>query len=198
MDRIFVVNGQKKQGWHKFGSRHMMIDRNHDPLGQSIDLFLDTYGDAVVKAIRDAKEYRQTERITAFCEFFGTNSFAGWHDENDTKEVVLIDVNIHKKGIIPPRNFLKLFGHLRLPDVVYEGIFNVQFIDDVRCGLYPVNEGVVAKGVLPGKKPPHGLWMSKVKTQSWFDKLKKRSVENPYFASELRDNEREQSNKYIG
>ena len=75
----------------------------------------------------------------------------------------LIDISLYKKGMMPPRQFLRMFGDWPLAaEAVYEGNFNQSFIDGVRKGVYPVWEGVVAKG--------EG-WMVKVKTDAYFKKL---------------------------
>src|SRR5207244_4073436 len=118
------------------------------------------------------------------CEFFGPNSFAGQHDPahpvlaqagiagNDPKELVLFDVNVHKKGLMAPRHFLDTLGRLPIAEVIYEGDLTPQFIEDVRAGKYPVREGVVAKG-LEGKAP-HGIWMRKIKTHAYLEELRRR------------------------
>jgi len=90
-----------------------------------------------------------------------------------------------------PRDFVNHFGHLRAAEVIYEGNFNSQFVQDVKDGKYPVEEGVVAKGVKEGKKQ-HGLWMSKVKTRKWFERLKHCATERLELRSILDDTVREQ------
>ena len=72
---------------------------------------------------------------------------------------------------------MRNFGHLPSAPVVYQGPFDEQLVNDVREGKYPVAEGVVAKGVVLGKKknPQHGLWMSKVKTKAWLAQLRRRA-----------------------
>lgn len=159
-----------KSKWAKFGTRTRLFDQNDPVFGSAVGLFMTTLAEGVEKVIRDTKEYRNNERVTVYCEFFGPTSFAGLHDlvlPNDPKEIVLFDVNLHKKGILGPREFVKSFGHLKIPPVVYEGNFNQQFIDDVRQGKYRVVEGVIAKG-----GSGHDLWMRKVKTFAYLDKLK--------------------------
>ena len=47
--------------------------------------------------------------------------------------------------------------------MVYEGTLNKQFILDVRRGLYPVFEGVIAKG---------DGFMVKIKTDAYFARLR--------------------------
>lgn len=183
----------RKTGWAKFGTRHRMLDPNEVPFGIAVKCFNERYGEALEKFIRDSKEYRNAQSVIAYCEFFGPSSFAGWHDEHEAKEVVLIDINIHKKGFMSPREFVSNFSHLPIPEILYEGNFTRQFIQDVREGKYGQHEGVVAKGLMPGKKPPHSLWMAKAKTQWWLDELKRKATIQPeIFGSALEDNVREQ------
>jgi hypothetical protein len=120
------------------------------------------------------------QEVICFGEFFGPFSFGGQHDPqhpalllggcegvNGPKDVVLFDVNVHKKGLMSPRDFVNTFAHLPIAEVIYEGNLNASFIQDVREGRYPVVEGVVCKGLNPSGKPPHNLWMTKIKTLSY-------------------------------
>jgi hypothetical protein len=183
----------RKQGWHKFGTRHLMFNETDDLYGCAIKIFLDTYGDAIPKVLHDNKNYRGVQNVIAYCEFFGPNSMAGWHQKDDPKELVLFDLWVYKKGFVLPRDFVNDFGHIKIPPVVYEGNFNKQFVMDVKEGLYPVDEGVVAKGVIKGfKNSPNGIWMSKVKSKLWIEKLRKCYKESQEFRKALEDNIREQ------
>jgi len=183
----------RKHGWYKFGSRKVLIDETH-PLGDAIQIFLNTYGDDLEKIFKQHKFYRNCQNMTVFGEYFGENSFAGWHSPNDEKEIVLFDISIHKKGMISPKEFVKIFGHLKIPKIIYEGNFNASFIQDVKDGKYPVVEGIVAKGNLPSGRHPHNLWMAKIKTKTWLDKLREEAIIHPNrFKNQLVDNILEQS-----
>jgi hypothetical protein len=109
---------------------------------------------------------KKVERITAFTEFYGASSFAGAHDETEPKKLVLFDVSVYKKGIIPANQFVKMFDrHDWCADVVYTGPMTQKFVDDVRHGAYPVFEGVVCKG---------DDWTAKIKTFAYINQLKQR------------------------
>lgn len=98
----------------------------------------------------------------AFTEFFGPSSFAGIHIEGEPKELRLFDVDLGD-GLVRPRDFVRWYGDLPFAaQVVYEGNLNRQFIDSVRKGVYPVQEGVVAKG---------DGFMVKVKTDAYMARL---------------------------
>jgi len=159
-----------KKGWNKWGTRTRLFDESDSTFGPAIEVFRSTLAEGIEKVIKDTKEYRNNERVTAYFEYFGPTSFAGLHDlelPNSPMETVLFDINMHKKGIIGPRDFVNNFGHLKSAQVVYEGNFNQQLIDDVRNGKYPVVEGVIAKG-----GSGHDLWMRKIKTYAYLEKLK--------------------------
>ena len=159
----------KKRGWHKFGSRNQMIDTSHPFLGESIPLFLKKYAKQLEEVFRTNKRYKDRDQYTVFCEFFGKESLAGMHKEKDPKDIVLFDIWKFKYGFIGPKDFVKDFGHLEIPKVVYEGVLTGKFADDVRNGVYNVNEGVVCKGGSGGKKD---VWMCKIKTYAYMKKLK--------------------------
>ena len=107
---------------------------------------------------------RKVERITAFTEFFGPSSFAGSHEIDEPKQLVLFDVFVFKKGFIPPRQFSKLFSHKDWgAKVVYDGNVTHQFIRDIYDSKYDVDEGVICKG---------DGFSFKVKTSQYLDRLK--------------------------
>ncbi len=152
-----------KKGWYKFGTRTQLFDASHPLFGQAIPIFMNTMADELAR--RGKALERGVQKIIVFTEFFGPSSFAGLHDEKELKELCLFDVNLHRRGIMRPRDFVKNFGDLPYAaKVIYDGNLNRQFIEDVRMGLYPVVEGVVAKG---------DDWMCKIKTYTYLKKLNK-------------------------
>jgi hypothetical protein len=161
----------RKRGWCKQGSRHRLFDSTDEHLGPAIPIFMSKYAEAVEKAVRDSKAYRNAELVTAFAEFFGQDSFAGQHKPDDPKDLVLFDLHVLKKGILGPSEFLSLLGHIDVARVVYQGPLNATLVQDVRDGKFPnrhrSNEGVVCKG-----GSGHGLWMRKIKTTAYMDRLK--------------------------
>lgn len=193
----------RKTDWNKFGTRYTVVstgtlDDSNEQWGSAVPVFYRDFADQLERAFRDNKAFRGIQQATAYFEYFSESSFCGWHDYDELRQhgrLVLIDVNIHKKGFVLPRDFVKHFGHLDIAEVVYEGNFSKQFVQDVREGKYDhLVEGVVAKGVnkKKGKNPVHGLWMAKAKTQQWLDDLKKRAKESEEFRKALADNLKEQ------
>lgn len=155
----------KKRGWHKYGTRRRLFDEADTMYGPAITTFKETLAEDIEKVACD--EYKN-ENVIAFTEFFGSKSFAGQHDLTETKKLALFDINIHKKGLISPMEFVKNFCHLEhAAKVIYEGNLNQTFVDDVRNGKYDLNEGVVAKG-----GTGHKMWMCKIKTHAYLERLK--------------------------
>lgn len=152
----------QKKGWNKFGTRRQMFDASTPLFCQAIPLFMDELADEIV--YRTKQIVKNPERITAFTEFLGPNSFAGNHEESDPKELKLFDIFLFKKGFVPPKQFVEIYGSMpQAAEIVYEGILNKRFIMDIKTGKYPVFEGVVAKGT---------DWMVKIKTNAYFERLR--------------------------
>lgn len=106
--------------------------------------------------------------VKVFTEFLGPNSFAGEHKADDPKRLVVFDAMIDGK-LLPPEDFIEAFAGLPMPKIVYRGKFNGKFTQAVRKGQFDVIEGVVAKGVDKAGK----VWMAKIKTDAYKERLKK-------------------------
>lgn len=156
----------RKNGFYKFGSRKCLIDETH-PLGEAKELIRTKYEDDLSKAFRDAR----LDRVIAFFEFFGENSFVGQHVDEE-HDVVLFDMNLYKKGILPPVEFLRLVGHLHIPEILHHGNVTQEFEESVRSSTLEgmAFEGVVCKAKNP-KRTPLPL-MFKIKSRAWLDRLR--------------------------
>ena len=166
----------KKRGWYKFGTKKMIIDHTHPNFGESVILFMNKYAEDLERKFRDDKDMRKQLRFVVFMEYLGENSFAGFH-EDEEHDVVLFDVNQHNKGILEPKEFLRKFGDLHIPELVYRGNYNKEFINAVKHNEldYHLKEGVVVKGSrLTKRKTQELIWMCKVKTHEWVNKIKQR------------------------
>lgn len=168
------VKYQHKQGFTIFGSRREYIDAKHPHLGQVIEVFNRTHAPTLTEIFK--KEFPNEKEITVFGEFYGPNSIGGIHDIEDMKNFTMFDVMLVKKGInefIKPSEFIKLFhGRVDIPRVVYIGNLNEEFIRDVQNGLYVLNEGVVCKGHVTSGAYRGKVWMTKIKTFDYLQKLK--------------------------
>jgi hypothetical protein len=157
-----------KRGFYKFGTRNQLIDESATPCGQAIPLIKEKYEEHLGMVF---KEQRWRE-VVCFFEFYGEKSFAGYHFEDDPKTVTLFDVNVYKEGLLEPREFIKLFGHLDIAKVLYEGRVNTTLFDKVKQSTLEgmTFEGVVCKGA-NDKKTKMPI-MFKIKSKAWLDKLK--------------------------
>jgi len=164
-------------GWHAFGTRRDVFNltpagmaefcAKHAHLQQAVAVFHTTLADGLTQVLRTHPSYEAVSSAKVFTEFLGPNSFAGLHKEGDPKELRLFDVLVEPLGLLGPQRFVTDFGHLPIARVVYEGKLTGKFAEDVRTGKYDVTEGVVCKG---GSGPT--LWMVKIKTYAYLDRLK--------------------------
>lgn len=161
-------------GFIKFGTRTQLIDKNSQ-FGEVPDMFMNKYSEGVAKIFKDDKLFRGAEEITLYLEYFGENSFAGSHEETDEKDIVLFDLFVYKKSFIQPKDFIETFETLGIPNVIYSGIFDNNLIKNVNDNIYNLKEGVVSKGVIDGK-----IWMTKIKTFDWLEKVKNKFGEKRY------------------
>ena len=158
-----------KNKWDKFGTRTQLLDPSSQVFGPVIPIFKRQWEEELSQILKKNK----VQKAVAFFEFYGPSSFAGVHEPNEEKFLTLIDISIYKQGILPARQFVKMFQGLEIPRIVYEGNLNKQVVEDVEKGLYNVDEGIVAKG---GNKHSN-LWMRKVKTDEYLAKLKAHGIE---------------------
>jgi hypothetical protein len=156
-----------KTGWYKFGTRNQMINKSTPIWGKSIDIFLNKYADGLESVFRS--KYKGVVNFVVFGEFWGESSFAGLHDKDDEMNVTLFDVNQYKRGFIPPNEFIDNFGHLGIPDIVYQGEYNKDLIQLVKTNSLnkKLSEGVIVKGLKQKE-----VWMTKIKTEQWLTKVK--------------------------
>jgi hypothetical protein len=161
---------RKQKKFYKFGSRNVLLDENsNNELCPAISLIREKYEQDLNKIFLK----QSFEEAVCFFEFFGPNSFAGYHQPDDLKTVVLFDINVHKQGILYPTEFVKLTKGLEIPTIIHQGKFGVDLQKQVAEGTLEgmTFEGVVCKSISPVKKgyPP---WMFKYKSQNWLTKLK--------------------------
>ena len=158
-----------KTGFNKFGTRTRLLDSSEKPLGEAVNIFNEKFADDLDRIFRKQK----FTKATAFLEFYGENSFAGQH-EDEEHYLSLFDVHIFKRGILPAREYLKLFGDLKICEPLYEGKANKDFIDEVRnSDLEGMTfEGVVCKS--PHLGPKNRQIVFKIKSNAWLNKLKEK------------------------
>jgi hypothetical protein len=158
----------KKKGFWKFGSRNVLIDKTHKFLGESIDLIKET--ESRLMAVFSKNRW---DKGVVFFEFFGPNSFAGYHSPEDLKQVNLIDVMPFKQGILSPDEFIEYFSEVvPTSKFLFRGNINQDVEKEIRERKMDgvTFEGVVCKAK-KNKKIDSPL-MFKVKTYDWLNKLK--------------------------
>jgi hypothetical protein len=157
-----------KRGFYKFGTKNQLIDANSKPFGKAIEILRDKYESDIAMVFKEQK-WRD---IICFFELWGPSSFAGSHNWQESLTVTLIDANPYKQGILEPKEFIKFFGHLDIPKVLYEGKVSTELFDKVKQSTLTgmTQEGVVCKG--SNDKATKMPIMFKIKSQAWLDKLK--------------------------
>lgn len=162
----------KNSGFYKFGTKNVMINDKDENFGDSISIFLDKYGDDLSRIFID--RYPKVINFVVFGEYFGDNSFAGQHLKSDKKDVKIFDISVYKHGLMSPYEFMDKFGHLDTPKVIYDGIYDMGLVDDIRNNIYNLSEGVVCKGVTKTKKEADIIWMSKIKSNEWLHRVREK------------------------
>lgn len=127
-------------------------------------------------------EYHSGMTATLFTEYLGPNSFAGQHQPGDPMRHIILDVMKGNKFLSPDK-FLDMFqsqwaidrgwSKLEYAKLVYQGKYSGQLVEDIRNGKFPVNEGVVIKGMADGQ-----VYMAKVKTHIYMGRLKTQFKDN--------------------
>ena len=162
----------KKQGFYKFGTRRRLLDPFDPIYGPAIDIFFAKYAEKLSKIFRELK----WERCMSYAEYFGPESFAGIHSEDDIKDndmdIVLFDVSVHRKGLLGPREFLDTFkNHVELPRFLGIQNWGPELVRKVRAGELG---GVTFEGIVGKAGSGHKLVMRKAKSQIWIDMVKAR------------------------
>lgn len=158
-----------KTGFIKFGSRTQLMDKSQPNLGEAIPLFNEKYANNL-NAIFRKQRY---QKATAFFEYYGPSSFAGFHEKDESHDVTLFDVHVYKQGLMIPQQFNKVFKNIDTANLLYEGKPSEEFLRSVRTGEL---EGMTFEGVVckAGYDQRNKLASFKVKNQGWLDKLKTR------------------------
>jgi RNA ligase len=163
-------------GWYAFGTRRNRFDLDelgiaqfnaaHPGLEEAPQIFVNDLAKSLDNVFKANSQYHCSE-IMVFTEFLGSQSFAGMHKPDDPKQLVLFDVQTDQ-GMLEPEQFVQDFSEINIARVVYRGKLTGRFIEDVREGKYGVTEGVVCKG----KSKDNSIWMVKIKTKEYMNKLK--------------------------
>lgn len=171
----FRAKWTQKRGFDVYGTRTQLIDETTPMWGEMVTVFK---SDAEEKFHEYFKKYFKNEReIIVFGEFLGENSFAGRHEQEPHK-IVFFDVLVGNKNrkFMLPQEFMKIqkYVFVDIPRVIYTGNLNEELIKQVRNDEFNTPEGVICKGTEYVGNASGGVWMAKIKTQAYLDKLKAR------------------------
>ena len=175
------VKWTPRNGFCLFGSRECLLDDTHPHLGYVVHLFNSTISAELDDLLRH--HFSKEKEVVVCGEFFGPSSFAGIHvDPVEQMKLVVFDLLvIIKKSyheFVLPQDFVKLMAHTTIPTprLVYEGVLGEDFISKVRGNKLDIelNEGVVCKGRERSGAYRGKVWMCKIKTNHYMDRLKTR------------------------
>lgn len=163
-----------KAGFNLFGTRTQLIDESTPFWGDMVRVFKQTLQSDLEEFFKKSKDYRDFREIIIYGEYFGENSFAGNHDTADNRKIVVFDVLCgHKdRKFVLPQQFMKDFVFIETPELIYRGNLNDSFIQSIRES--DLQEGVICKGVERSGAYRGGVWMCKIKTQKYWEKLQLR------------------------
>jgi len=166
------------EGWQEYGTRRDRYAINNTGTRAFEEAHPELAGlhklwdqDSKLEDFLNSK-YSNAKEIIVFTEYLGPNSFAGSHNPKDEKQLILIDVQVDG-SIIAPDQLLEDFQQFNLARWVFKGKFSGQLFVDVRKGKYNVKEGVVVKGIYNGQ-----VYMAKIKTESYLERLKNQFKDN--------------------
>jgi len=180
----YIAKGHDKKQFTVFGSRHRLVDETDEQFGEAVRYFKERYETTLKQIIvnNSGKKgiFNGVEELIFIFEWYGDNSFAGFHKEGDEMKLALIDVFMKKKGYIEPRNFYDIFctnDTILTPELIYHGKLTKDFINSIAnndwtkesCEFPMVKEGVVCRrsSIMKGQKMPK----CKFKTNWWLTKL---------------------------
>ena len=180
----YTPKGLTKHQFTTFGSRQTLVDENSEGFGDAVKYFKKHYENVLREIIvnNSGKKglFKGVEEITLFFEWYGENSFAGFHQPSDELRLALIDVFLKKKGYIEPNDFIDIFcddDRIETPEIIYIGKLDMDFAKSIEnndwteegCQYPTVKEGVVCKRstLMKGQRLP----MCKIKTKWWLNKL---------------------------
>lgn len=152
----------RKHGWHRFGSRRRVLERNDPTFGGAMAIFESTLAEPIERVAVD----QSWSALVAFAEFWGPGSLAGQHVPGAEQYLSLFDVAPYRHGFVGPERFLELFGECPTPRYLGEHQWDDDFVAKVRAGQL---DGVTFEGVVGKAGDRHRLVMVKAKTQAWVD-----------------------------
>lgn len=155
----------RKRGWYKHGRRKGLLDDSNPALTVVPELFEATLAEPLERLAKD----NRWAHLVVFYEFWGPESLAGQHGENDPKRLTLFDAAVDKKGFLGPAEFRKTFEDV-VDSARFLGRVNWTrgYVEQVRQNEV---EGITFEGVVAKAGLKHDIVRAKAKTQSWIDRV---------------------------
>lgn len=162
----------KKKGFWKFGTRRQVLGESTDEIWNEAPILIK---EKYERDLHDLFVKERYQKAVGYFEFYGDNSFAGNHAD-EQHQVTLFDIRADKKGILLPRDFLRMTEEkgIETAKLLCYGKANMLLVDQVRNGTL---EGMTCEGVVckaQEYKTPGIPWMFKIKSDEWLFKLVKK------------------------
>jgi hypothetical protein len=156
----------RKRGWYKHGRRTGLLDDSNASLAQVPILFDQRLAEPLARIAHDA----HWQSLVVFYEFWGMESVAGLHVDDDPKFLTVFDC-APENDMLGPVEFRKAFED-KVPTADCLGTMHWTrgLVDQVRRGeLAGVTlEGVVGKAL---DRRSGEIVRAKAKTQAWVDRV---------------------------
>lgn len=185
-----VKYNSRSKKFSDFTSRKCNVDETHPQFGGAVTYFKENYENVLSEIVKKNSGkgglFNGVDEIMFFFEWWGENSFAGFHKEGEELKLSLIDVFMKKKGYIEPKPYYNIFcldERIHTPELIYKGVLNYDFINSINendwtqegCQYPNVKEGVVIRRstIMKGQRMPK----TKTKTKWWLNKLHEKFTE---------------------
>jgi len=166
-NRTLSKKGTYAKGFKMYGTRNRVITHSNDQFFKMKELFENKYADKVNEIFRKHKVYQNTDTVTLYGEFYGPNSFGGFHNWDEEHDIYFFDAFKYKRNFLTPSEFYSEFRDISMPKLIYKGLFKEDFIKQVERNDFNLLEGVVYKFIENGK-----ITRAKIKTLEWLEKIK--------------------------
>jgi hypothetical protein len=152
----------RKSGWYKMGTKERLMDATDLNFGDAVAL-MEPLKEPIEKILRKER----LMEATCYLEMWSALSLAGVHVPGVPKLLTLLDVAVPKRGLIHPRDFVKLFaGQVPIATFLGREHWTRGFVERVWRGEV---EGVTFEGVVGKTGEGSKRLMSKAKTERWIN-----------------------------
>lgn len=158
------VEWNPKSGFYKFGRRDGLLDDSNPFLPESQGLIME-----VAPELEKFFKKSKNKHAVVFFEFLGENSFAGNH-EVEPHRVVLVDIALDKKGLANPKVLVDLANVVPSAQLIHRGPLDQEVLSMIEDGSMP---GMTFEGVVFKRMERNRRIMFKHKSRAWIDRLKR-------------------------